>query len=139
MEHNYNPFELKNRKYLITGAASGIGRATSLVLSKLGANLILADINLEGLNETYCQCKPTDKILCIDLTKASLIKEEILKVVTDFGKINGFVHFAGIPYISPLKTISEEKCAEVYSLNTYAAIELAKVFTNRNVYIGEKG
>jgi len=139
MEHTYNPFTLKEKNYLITGAASGIGRATSVVLSKLGANLLLVDKNLNGINETQSCCKPTDKILVLDLTKASLIKEEVTKAVIEFGKLHGFVHLAGKPYISPLKTISEEKCAEIYSLNTYAAIELAKVFTNRNIYNGEKG
>lgn len=139
MEYSYNPFTLKEKNYLITGAASGIGRATSIVLSKLGANLILADKNLDGMHETQSCCKPTDKILVLDLTKASLIKEEVTKAVTEFGRLHGFVHLAGKPYISPLKTISEEKCAEIYSLNTYAAIELAKIFTNRNIYAGEKG
>jgi len=139
MELNYNPFTLEGKKFLVTGAASGMGRATSLVLSRLGANLILADINSDGLCETLSQCRSTDKILCFDLSKSSLIKDEIMKAMAGTGKLNGFVHFAGKPYVSPLKTISEEKCAEIYSLNTYAAIELAKVFTNRNVYTGDKG
>lgn len=37
----YNPLSLIGKKYLITGAASGMGRETSIVLSKLGAELIL--------------------------------------------------------------------------------------------------
>ena len=139
MELNYNPFTLEGHKYLITGAASGIGRETCFILSKLGANLIMLDINTDGLQETQNKCKPTDVILPLDLTNVSLIKGEVIKIAAEFGKLNGFVHLAGIPYISPLKTISEEKCAKVYSLNTYAAIELAKTFINRNVYVGDKG
>jgi len=139
MKLNYNPFTLEGKKFLVTGAASGMGRATSLVLSKLGANLLLVDINLSGLQETLSQCRTTDIMLYLDLSKSSLIKEELMKAVAHSGKLNGFVHFAGKPYVSPLKSISEEKCAELYSLNTYAAIELAKVFTNRNVYAGNKG
>jgi NAD(P)-dependent dehydrogenase (short-subunit alcohol dehydrogenase family) len=139
MNQPFNPFSLEGKKFLITGAASGIGRATSIVLSKLGANLILLDINFNGLHETHNSCKTTDKILGLDLTKANTIKDELLKVVSDFGKLHGFVHLAGKPYISPLKAISEEKCTEIYSLNTYSAIELAKVFINKNIYAGEKG
>lgn len=139
MENSYNPFNLNEKNYLITGAASGIGRATSIILSKLGANLFLVDKNIDGMLETQSFCKPTDKILVLDLTKASLIKEGVEKTVSEFGKLHGFVHLAGMPYIAPLKAISEDKCAEIYSLNTYAAIELAKVFMNRNVYAGEKG
>jgi NAD(P)-dependent dehydrogenase (short-subunit alcohol dehydrogenase family) len=139
MSQSNNPFSLEAKNFLITGASSGIGKVTSLILSKLGANLILADINTEGLVETHRQCRQTDQILTIDLTKGNLIKDEILKVVSGFGKLHGFVHLAGKPYVAPLKSISEEKIAEVFSLNTYSALELARVFINRNVYTGEKG
>jgi NAD(P)-dependent dehydrogenase (short-subunit alcohol dehydrogenase family) len=136
---NYNPYSLVGKKYLVTGAASGIGKSTCEVLSKLSADLILVDINLEGLLETKKTCKSSDEILVLDLTQASKIKEAILGVVSHFGKINGIIHLAGKPYISPLKSISEEKCAEIYQLNTYSAIELAKIFCNRYVYSGQKG
>ncbi len=139
MEPNYNPFSLNGNSYLVTGAASGIGRSTSIILSKLGARLILADINLDGLRETQRDCDPADRLLEIDLTKTSLLAEKLTEAADEFGKLHGFVHLAGKPYIAPLKTISEEKCSEIYALNTYAAIELAKLFANRRVYAGEKG
>lgn len=134
-----NPFSLTGRNFLITGAASGIGRVTSIILSKLGANLILLDINLAGLNETLLSCKPTDRIMCFDLLKSKNIKDEILKLTAEFGKLHGFIHLAGKPYISPLKTLNEERCNEVYTLNTYSALELAKSFINKNIYAGDKG
>jgi NAD(P)-dependent dehydrogenase (short-subunit alcohol dehydrogenase family) len=139
MNQFYNPFSLQGKNFLVTGAASGIGRETCVVLSKLGANLILVDINLEHLNGTKSLCKESDKILLLDLTQSNIIKEKILKTVEDFGKLHGFVHLAGKSYISPLKSVTEEKCNEVYILNTYATIELAKTFINKNVYFGEKG
>ena len=49
---SYNPFSLVGKTILVTGAAGGIGRATSVECAKLGATLILTDINVEGLNET---------------------------------------------------------------------------------------
>jgi NAD(P)-dependent dehydrogenase (short-subunit alcohol dehydrogenase family) len=139
MTLGFNPFSLEGRNFLITGAASGIGRETSIVLSNLGARLILLDINRDGLNETLRLCKPSDRTMVLDLTCSEIIKDELSKVVADFGKLHGFVHLAGKPYISPLKTINKEKCSEIFALNTYAAIELAKVFINKNIYIGEKG
>ena len=138
-DYNINPFSIGGNNYLISGAASGIGRATSILLSKLGANLILADIDSHGLDETKSNCKKTDLVLVLDLTKPSLIKNAVADKVSGFGKLNGFVHLAGIPYISPLKSISEEKCTEVYTVNTYSAIELAKVFSNKNIFSGQKG
>ena len=54
---SYNPFSLVAKTILVTGAAGGIGRATSVECAKLGATLILTDINVEGLNETLAQIR----------------------------------------------------------------------------------
>jgi NAD(P)-dependent dehydrogenase (short-subunit alcohol dehydrogenase family) len=135
----YNPFCLNGKRFLVTGAASGIGRATSIVLSKLGAALILVDVNADGLAETQAACGPADKTILLDLSICSLIKNALFDAVSESGKLDGFVHLAGRAYISPLKAISEETCKEVFAINTYAAVELAKVFAHRNVYAGSAG
>ena len=131
--------DLTGRRYLITGAASGMGRATSVLLSALGANLILLDINADGLAETKKSCRDTDFILPLDLSDSESIKPRIEDAVSKFGKINGFAHIAGIPYICPLKVINEQVCDKVYKINTYAAIELCKTFASRKNYAGEFG
>lgn len=48
----YNPFSLENKTILVTGASSGIGRATAREASRLGARVILAGRNRERLEET---------------------------------------------------------------------------------------
>ena len=135
----FNPLDIRGRKYLITGAASGMGRATSILLSKLGAHLILVDINLEGLEQTKLACSDTDVILQLDLLKPETFKKTVESVVKDFGKINGFIHLAGIPYVSPLRTINPKKAQDVYLVNSYAGIELARIFTSKKVFAGEFG
>jgi len=135
----FNPFSLENKKYLITGAASGIGKVCSIVLSKLGAKLILADINKSGLEMTMHDCGRGHALLPVDLADSSSLKIIVLDTVSNFGSLNGFVHVAGRSYISPLKSISEAKTKEIFNINTYAALELAKIFINKNVYAGEKG
>ena len=133
MQEAFDPFAISNNNYLLTGAASGIGRATAVLLSKMGANLILADINEAGLSETKAQCRASDKVFVIDLGKPSLIGPALTNIVNEFGKLNGFIHLAGIPYISPLKSISTEKCMEVLQINTLAGLELAKIFANKKI------
>ena len=49
---DYNPFSLADKTILVTGAAGGIGRATCVECAKLGATLILTDVNEAGLVET---------------------------------------------------------------------------------------
>lgn len=136
---NNLPLNLENRRYLITGAASGIGRATAVYLSRLNARLLLVDINKEKLEKTQQLCNPQDTIVCVDLTEAEQLKMSVLSDVESNGKLNGFVHCAGVPYIAPLKAISEETALKIFKINTYAGLELAKLFANKKIYEGEYG
>ena len=47
-----NPFNLQNKTILVTGASSGIGRATAIECSKMGASLIITGRNESRLRET---------------------------------------------------------------------------------------
>jgi len=134
-----NPLNFENMRYLITGAASGIGRATAIYLSQFGAQLLLVDMNQNQLEETYNQCNPRDTMVCVDLTETEQLKAKILSDVENNGKLNGFVHCAGLPYIAPLKAISEEMALKIFRINTYAGLELAKLFTNKKIYAGDHG
>ena len=137
---SFNPITLEGKRFLITGAASGLGRSTSILLSKLGAELILWDIDINGLNATKDFCD-VSKVFIInaDLQNIADIKSNLINAVEKTGKINGLVHLAGRPYISPLKSINHKTTSEIFNLNTYAAIELAKVFSTKNIYEGDRG
>jgi len=138
-ETGFNPLRLSGKKFFISGAASGIGRATCILLSKLGADLIMADINQEGLGETAKLCKSTDLTVMMDFSQSGVIKEHLSKLVPLFGKLNGCVHIAGRPYISPLKSINEKTTLEVFQINTMTALELSKTFANRTISADEGG
>lgn len=134
-----NQFLLNNKRFIVTGAASGIGKSTAVVLAGLGASLLLVDIDESALIETKVLCGDLAKTLVLDLTNSAAIKDDLIKAATDGGKFDGFVHCAGIPYLSPLKSIEKGKAMKVYELNSYAALELSKVFINRNVFNGVSG
>jgi NAD(P)-dependent dehydrogenase (short-subunit alcohol dehydrogenase family) len=137
---SFNPITLNGKRFLISGAASGLGRATSVLLSKLGAELVLLDINEEGLKSTKELCGDA-LVYCItaNLQNPVEIKPVIIDATEKWGKLNGFVHLAGRPYVSPLKSINHNTTTEIFNLNTYAAIEMAKVFTSKNVFNGQTG
>lgn len=135
----YNPISLKGKKYIVTGASSGIGKATSLLLSKLGATLILIDLNEMGLLETAEMCETEVKILPVDLLDTKELKMKIVSIVSEIGKINGFVHLAGRPYLSPLKSLNENVLMEVLKINSIAGLELAKICSQKSVFSGESG
>ena len=129
-----------DRRFLITGAASGIGKATAQILANLGAELILVDYNEEGLHQ-FIEQQSSDKLhlLVLDLSEPEQIRPAIENAVKKYGKLNGMAHIAGIPYITPLKAIQREKADKLYRVNQYAAVELIKTFASNKIHSNDGG
>lgn len=71
-------FSLKGKIILVTGAASGIGRATAKACAEAGATLILLDLNEKGLKETEAMLQGVEvKTYALDLTSLDAIKEVV--------------------------------------------------------------
>lgn len=119
----YNPFSLAGKTILVTGAAGGIGRATSIECSKLGASLLLTDINEPGLAETMALLEgETHRYHVVDLTDP----EELDALVADLPQLDGFVSNAGITKPTPVKFINKEDLERIMSINTFAPIYLTQ-------------
>lgn len=121
---SYNPFSLEGKTILITGAAGGIGRATALECAKLGAHLILTDINEAGLNETIGVLENREVHRCVvaNLT----IDEEIDQLVGDIDKLDGFVSNAGVTKPAPVKFVNRTDLERIMSINTLAPMFLTQ-------------
>lgn len=139
MAELFNPLDLHGKNILITGAASGIGRATSIILSKLGANLLLIDLNKTELDETISKCCTKAVGLVLDLTDSESLKVKIANEIKTFGQLNGLAHIAGKASMVPLKAITQKACIDIFQINTYSAIELSKIFANRTIFAGGSG
>lgn len=116
---------------IVTGAGSGIGRETSIVLAREGASVIMMDINAEGLQETATlggeKCHP----LAIDLTNENAIAEMVSQTVEQYGKLDGLAHCAGISSRKPLNVLSKDGFAKVMDVNFYSFVELVKQCAKR--------
>ena len=133
-------FSLKDKRILITGASSGIGRQTAIHCSMMGANVVLVGRNIERLNETSNHLtKGEHKILAIDVTDFDAVETQLKELVSHFGKLHGLVNAAGISTTLPLKMLKVDKMKSFFETNVFSAINLSRIFTSKQIVAEEGG
>lgn len=118
---NYNPFSLSGKKILVTGASSGIGKATAIECSKLGATIIITGRNEFRLQETLSQLDgANNKSIIFDFTNNGSLVEFCLNLPL----LDGIVMCAGITKTIPAKFNSRSIIDEIFNTNTFFNISL---------------
>ncbi len=121
----YNPFSLEGKTILVTGASSGIGRATAIECSKLGAQVVITARNEQRLKETFDELEGDNHQMVIcDLADESAIDQ----MVEMIPHIDGLVNNAGYQEYLPVPFIKKEKLEAIMSVNTIAPIILLQKF-----------
>lgn len=119
----YNPFSLENKKILVTGASSGIGKAIAIECSKMGARVIITGRNEERLAETYKELVGEHPAYIVaDLTK----EEDIEHLVALTDSLNGLVNCAGLTIPKPFKFLQEGDIETVMTVNFNAPLLLTQ-------------
>ncbi len=119
---------LTGKKILVTGASSGIGRATAIGLSQLGADIILNGRNQNRLAQTFeAMSRGNHYLAPFDLAEdMDSLPGWIKKIVRAHGQLNGIVHCAGVEITLPVRQASVNYMDKVLDINTKAALMLAK-------------
>ena len=118
-----NPFGLKEKKILITGASSGIGRQIAISLDAMGAEVFITGRNPDRLRETFSMLKGKNiKSFAADLTEENQIEE----LSENSLSLNGVVYSAGITSHFPAKFIGEKQINETFKINYEANVLLTK-------------
>lgn len=127
-------FSLQNKKAVITGAASGIGKAIALLFAKQGATVHLLDMNEEGLATAVNEIKAAGGNAVAHALRVDVQAE----VKTVFEKVNGLdvlVNCAGISNIGKADTTSEADFEKVFNVNvkgTYNCLHVGVPYLKQN-------
>ena len=121
MSKNSPTGRLSGKVSIITGAASGIGRATALELAKNGAIICLVDLNESGLQETASIIKDSEGTLSfqyvLDVSVDSKVQELIDSINRRFGRIDIIFSNAGISGWKSIENVTTEEYNKVIEVN----------------------
>lgn len=119
----YNPFSIRDKVILVTGASSGIGRSTAIECSRMGAKLVITGRDKGRLQETLNALEGEDHlIISADLSNEG----ELDYLVDQVPVLNGLVNNAGITETVLTQFIKREKVEKVFEVNTFAPILLTQ-------------
>src|SRR6266566_200246 len=120
---------IRGRKALVTGAASGIGRAIAIALAREGADLYLLDIDKDKLEATAHQagCHGTSVVTAVcDLTRPAEISAAVEALLSTWGRLEILVNNAGIAYHGPTHEMTGEQWDRLIAVNLMAPIQLVR-------------
>lgn len=124
METFETPFSLKDRTILVTGASSGIGRATALQASRLGAKVILVARNRQRLDETLLELTDgSHSAFSIDLAD----QEQLHGLIDSLPTLDGAVLCAGKGLTLPVQFCDREHFDDIFNVNFFSTVELLRM------------
>lgn len=125
---------LSGKVAVITGASSGIGAATAILFSKLGATLSLSGRNLDNLQKTANQCtvesnQKTPLIIQADLGVEEDTKRIVDETISQFGRLDILINNAGIIELGSIENTSLEQYDRIMNVNMRAVYHLTMLAT----------
>jgi len=124
---------LRGKVAVLTGAASGFSKATAELFAKDQCNLVLIDINEEGLADTAKKCEEYgSKVVYFkgDATKAETSAAALKACMDNFGKVDFLINYAGgAVKMAPIEEMGDEVIRKIIDLNLTSTIMSCRTFT----------
>jgi len=117
--------QIKNKTFVITGAAQGLGEAISVALARQGAKLALLDINAERLDQTLAACKQEGAscyAFTCDVADETSVRRCFVSIEEHLGAIAGIVNNAGILRDAMLVKVKEGEIVDRMSLEQWQSV-----------------
>ncbi|HTQ32620.1 MAG TPA: SDR family NAD(P)-dependent oxidoreductase [Stellaceae bacterium] len=121
--------EMRGRAVIVTGGASGIGRATALLLAREGATVFIGDVDEAGGNAAVAEVKASGhsaEFLKLDLADHVSIEVFAAAVHNRVGRVDGLVNGAGWDRIQPFMENPPEMWESLIAINLMGAIRLTR-------------
>jgi short-subunit dehydrogenase len=121
--------ELREKTALVTGAASGIGRAISLALADEGMRLFLVDINEDGLAQVATEARQRGSEVVsrrCDIGRPAEVSAAVAEVLAKWNGVDILVNNAGITYYGKTEEMSAENWDKVMRINLHAHLQFTR-------------
>jgi 3-oxoacyl-[acyl-carrier protein] reductase len=113
--------QLKDKVAIVTGGASGFGRAICELYAKEGAKVLVADINGQGAREVAQDIGKAAAHVAVDVSKRAEVEAMIGEAVKTFGGVDIMVNNAGYTHKNqPMLDVTEEEFDRIYDVNVKA-------------------
>jgi hypothetical protein len=132
--------DLNGRVAVVTGAASGIGRALAYDLARRGAKLAISDVDGTGLAETAKQARvigaPVHETR-LDVTDRPAVLRYADDVVAEYGTVNLVINNAGIAFTGDIEKMSFEQIERVMDVDFWGVVNGTKAFLPHLIASGD--
>ncbi|KJF81635.1 3-hydroxybutyrate dehydrogenase [Photobacterium angustum] len=121
--------KLENKVAIITGAASGIGRAIAFEYAKEGAKVIVADLDINAAEETVAEIKNNGSealAISMNVTNEEQVNNDIQTVIDIFGRIDILVANAGYQHIASVEELTYQQWKDLLSVHLDGAFLTTK-------------
>ena len=121
--------DMTGKAVLVTGAASGLGRATAVALAQAGADVCLIDVNAAGLDETAGEVRAIGRealVLASDLAVADNCAAAVAAAVGRFGRLDALCNVAGLIIFSHSAEMPTAAWDKTIAVNLSAVFHLSK-------------
>ena len=112
--------QFKNKIVMITGAGSGIGKATALEFAKRGAVVAVCDINIDNAQQTIIEIARNSgraKAFYINVADSSSVAGTIADILEEYGRLDILVNVAGIIYLGKIEDVTDDAWDRVMDIN----------------------